>query len=505
MMWKESKLSQATVKIIKANEDVSIKKGVNSNKIENDDIWIYPEIEMLGFKDFVQHSTILPQCISAYKNNIAGFGIGVRYKDDIKETEEMKQEFDRLEEILDLLNIDKATKTVFEDIVEAREMFGIAYLEVIRNLKGEVCEIQFIEDTETVRKTPPLSPSIATNYYYKNKLITRNKKFCKYKQEKNGKTVFFKEFGDKRIMNKVTGEFADTLPLDEQSTEILEFKIGTTDYGTIRWIGQTLNIDGSRSAENLNNNYFREGRHTPLMLVVKGGTLKESSFTKLQEYMDGIKGENGQHAFLILEVEDDEDRAGFEDSKKVDIEVKDMASILQKDELFQDYLSNSRMKVQSAFRLPDLYVGYTKDFNRATSQTAVELTEQQVFIPERKALAYIINNKLLNEYGFKHVEAYFIAPEVSNTDDVVSLLNIAEKGGGLTPNVAREVAFKALGKDSEDYTEDWGNTPIAVLNTQKISNQIDGLISKAKSNSDDEIYLIMKEIKRLLELKEESS
>ena len=73
---------------------------------------------------------------------------------------------------------------------------------------------------------------------------------------------------------------------------------------------------------------------------------------------------------MVLEVENAEQRTGIDDEKTPTIEVKDLASILQKDELFQEYLDNNRKRVQSAFLLPDLYVGYTTDFNRATAQTA---------------------------------------------------------------------------------------------------------------------------------------
>ena len=102
--------------------------------------------------------------------------------------------------------------------------------------------------------------------------------------------------------------------------------------------------------------------------------------------MNDIKGEAGQHAFIILETETTDGRADFDQSEKPEIEIKDIANILQKDELFQDYIDNNRRKVQSAFQLPDIYVGYTTDFNRATAQTAQVITEQQVFQPERKSL-----------------------------------------------------------------------------------------------------------------------
>ena len=150
----------------------------------------------------------------------------------------------------------------------------------------------------------------------------------------------------------------------KRPNEILEFAIGTKPYGEVRWIGQLLGVDGSRRAESLNNNYFINGRHTPLLIMIKGGTLTEDSYTKLQEYMNGIKGEQGQHAFIVLEAENAEQRTDFDTSDKPEIEIKDIASILQKDELFQEYLENNRKRVQSAFLLPDLYVGYTTDFER---------------------------------------------------------------------------------------------------------------------------------------------
>jgi len=222
--------------------------------------------------------------------------------------------------------------------------------------------------------------------------------------------------------------------------------------------------------------------------------------------MDDIKGESGQHAFIILETEAADNTAGFEESKPT-IEVKDLASILQKDELFQGYIDNNRRKVQSAFLLPDLYVGYTTDFNRATAQTAMEVTEKQVFQPERKSLEWVINNKLLNEYGFQHVEAYFLAPDMSNPDDLAKVLTICNAAGGLTPNKAKQVALEAMGEVSEDYPGDWGDIPLAIQNQQTQAQAMAtnpfglamaSLIQKAEVNHDDDIIPVLKEIRKLL-------
>ena len=471
--------------------------------------WLTPPCELRGLERLKQNSTILPQCIQAYKSNIAGFGISVRYKEDIDETAEMAAEFERAQDIIELLTTEEDTKSVFEHIIESRETFGIAFLEVIRDPAGNVCQIDFISETPTVTKTAPIGDYIETVFYHKGEAVTRQKRFRKYRQQIGGNTVYFKEFGDPRIMDRRDGNYlaeGKELEIENRANEIIEFTLGDKPYGEVRWIGQMLGVDGSRRAENLNNNYFINGRHTPMMIVVKGGSLTDESFNRLQTYMDDIKGEAGQHAFMVLETEDSDKRVDFDASQSTDVEIKELAGIQKKDELFQEYLNNKRRQIQSSFRLPDLYVGYTTDFNRATAQTAQEVTEKQVFQPERRELAWIINNKLLNSYNFKYVEAYFLEPNINNPDDLAKLLTICNAAGGLTPNKAKQIVYSAFGETSEDYEGDWANEPLARSqageskseDSPDISEQLEKQIAKAAAEHDDNVVAVMKEVRNLL-------
>jgi PBSX family phage portal protein len=517
-------------KIEKSDKSEQLDPSISISAAE----WISHPVDMRGLKVLVDNSTILPQCIRAYKSNIAGFGISVEYAEDYdEETPEMKTEWSKLKSIIDLLNMDMQTKQVFESVVRDRETYGISYCEVIRNMEGDVVELQFIVDTPSIDMTYPLEPYVDTVYCYKGSQLSRKKKFRKFRQNVAGKTVYFKEFGDPRIMDKrdgrYLGETDEEIEKDDEANEIIEFRLGSMPYGEVRWIGQVLTIDGNRRAEILNNSYFRKGRHTPLMILIKGGTLSEESFEKLQMYMNGIEGESGQHSFLVLETDTIDGGAAFTDEKQPKIEIKDMAGILQKDELFQEYQENGRKKMQSAFLLPDLYVGYTTDFNRATAQTAMEVTEKQVFQPERESIAWIINNKLLNGYNFRYVEAYLMTPDITNPDDIQKILNITERAGGLTPNVAKEYTYEVMGKSgAEDYEGDWGDIPLAyaktltqsqqmelglnlpgdvqtaeptnkVVVTNEEMEQLDGQIEKAAgTGEDEELVAVMKSIRSAL-------
>lgn len=463
------------------------------------DEWIPHPVNMYGLKELVDNSTILPQCIRAYKNNISGFGISIHYKEDYnEETEEMKAEWNLAQRTIALLNMDCMIKEIFENIVRDRETYGISYCEVIRDMKGNVVQLEFIIDTPTIDMTYPLEPYIESVFFYNGEAIRRKKKFRKFRQNVAGKTVYFKEFGDPRIMDKRNGQYINILDeqidIDNQANEIIDFKVGSMPYGEVRWIGQVLTVDGNRRAEVLNNAYFRKGRHTPLMILIKGGTLSDDAFEKLQNYMNEIEGESGQHSYLVLEVENNEVSAQFNGTEQPEVEIKDLASILQKDELFQEYQENGRKKVQSAFLLPDLYTGYTTDFNRSTAQTAMEVTEKQVFQPERASLSWIVNNKLLNRYRFRYVEIQFDAPDITNPDDMQKMLNITERAGGLTPNTAKELTYTVLGKDGcEDYEGDWGDIPLAYAKTtsqgqmqQEFSGNVLGNMQEGKIKSTEE-------------------
>ena len=157
--------------------------------------WITAPVELMGYRQLVDDSTILPQCIRAYRHNIAGFGVGVRDVDDQdgqEETTEMRAEFDRMTEVIETLTLDMDTKELFEDLIEARETYGIGYLEVIRDADGNVSQLEFIHDTPSIEKTKPMEPYQDIEYFHHGQILKRKKKFRKYRQIIGNKQVYYK-------------------------------------------------------------------------------------------------------------------------------------------------------------------------------------------------------------------------------------------------------------------------------------------------------------------------
>lgn len=459
---------------------------------------IPPPYNLAHLIKMTEESTVIPQCIDAYKQNIVGFGFGLKYKQDdtnVEETAEMKQEWDKVKGLLQFFNFDKPFKDVWAEAVEHREQTGNGYIEIIRD--GTNMPVQAENMEPRYIKTTKLGDSVEVTIWRNGREFKLVKKFRRYLQEVNGNKVWFKAFGDPRKMSWRTGQYGETIPADEEANEILHLKIGSGAYGIPRWISQSPHISGSRKAEILNLNYFDDGRHVPMAVLVKNGMLTNESIQQLEEYANNVKGVDHAHKWLVLEVEGVAEGVTEDKQTKVDIEMKSLADILQGDALFQTYDDNSRMKQQSAFRLPDIFVGRSRDFNRATADKAREITEEQVFQPERDSLDFVLNNVLLEPYRLQHVEVFFQGPDISDSEDKAKLLTVYNAIGGVSPNDVRDEVGKILNKPVENFADESANLPLSLR--QQTGGMFPIAMSKSAQQSNPEIVNVLKDLRDVLE------
>ncbi|MCU5717554.1 phage portal protein [Bacillus cereus] len=454
-----------------------------------------------------EESTIVPQCIDAYKRNIAGFGHELQYKQpDIEETADMKKEWSIVDqEIIPTLSIEKPFKEVWEQLIEDRESTGNGYIEIIRNGEGKPCEIVNMLP-QYMRLTKRDENLQEVKYIVNGKEIKRKKKFRRFVQKVGAEVTYFKEFNDPRFLNKNTGEFSTiSWGPNLDATEVHHVKIGNGSYGIPRWLPHCIHVVGSRKAEELNLRYFKQGKHMPMAILIKNGILSEDSEAQLTEYVSNVEGEDNQHKYLLLQVESAEEGIVGDTPPQVDIELKSLAETLQNDALFLEYDEKSRQKVQSAFRLPDVYVGYIRDFNRATAESVREITEEQVFEPERNNLEFIINNVLLLPYDLKHVRVNLRKSEISNTEDMVKTIEVLADKGGLTFQDVRNIAGNMLNKEFSDYDIPEADQPVALVleRHRKVGGWQKGLgetlQKSADSNSNEDLVNVMKDLRDLLE------
>jgi PBSX family phage portal protein len=388
------------VQVVKANAPSTTSKQIYDDPFlgQYDGEIIAPPYNLRELKLIGEYSTILQQCIEAYKTNIFGFGFQPQYRFDYNAestTDELRkkadEEWTRLEEFYRYLNYDEEAEIILGYALEDREKMGNGYVEILRDALKRPAGLEYVDGQyiRVCKRSVPEEVEYKLQENGQQKSIKRWRTFRKYVQEVNGNRVWFKEYGDPRIMNLTDGKYDESTPENLRATELIHFKIGSGTYGVPRWIGHIVNVYGTRKAEELNFLYFKQGRHTPAAIIVENGMLSDDSVSQLQEYMSGIEGVDNAHKFLLLEAEGiaQETDVGDEKVTPVKVQIKSLAEILQQDALFLEYDTKSRDKLRSAFRIPPLYTGESQDYNKATADTARKITEEQVFQPERRNLS----------------------------------------------------------------------------------------------------------------------
>jgi capsid portal protein len=210
--------------------------------------------------------------------------------------------------------------------------------------------------------------------------------------------------------------------------------------------------------------YFKNGRHIPTAITVSNGKLDDASYEALQGYMNDLQGTENSHKFLLLEAlgTSEEKAMGDEKITPAKVEIKSLAEILQQDALFLEYDEKTRMKIRSSFRLPPLYTGEAQEFSRATADTARKVTEEQVFQPERKGLARVLNTLFLEPLGFSYVKLSIKGADFRDPIEIAKALYPLITAGAIAPNDLRTLASQVLGQKLDVFGDEF-NIPFQLL------------------------------------------
>ena len=379
-----------------------------------------PPFNMHEIARLIKMSNTLPQCIEAMEQNCEGFGYNLSVvvrEEEISESlkEAIKKEKDEIDNFFQYVSYEMSFTKLRKKMRKDLEGFGNGYFEVLRNMSGTVDGFEYVKAI-TVR-LGKLSSPIQIEIHRKNveghdyRTVEYKKRFRMFVQIVSSDKVYFKEYGDPRGINAHTGKVItedDKIDAESrgetihQATEIIHFKIEDpeTSYGIPRWIGNMISVSGSRSAEEVNLDYFDSKTIPPLVITVSGGTLGKDTHGRITQFVEeDIKGKENFHKILVLEAEGQTSPHSMEKST-VRIGFKELTQM--KEGMFQEYDKKNREKVRSSFRLPPIYVGLVADFNRATAITSREVAEEQVFTPEKADFDFMINHKIFPDLEIKY-------------------------------------------------------------------------------------------------------
>jgi PBSX family phage portal protein len=386
--------------------------------------------------------------------------------------EQMRLERSRLETFFEFCCVDLSFVTLRRRTRQDIEMMGNGYWEVLRDGSGDIVQLVYLPGF-TMRLLPLELELVDVDVNLKISEIAFDtmkvrRRFRRYVQVFEQQVVYFKEFGDPRILSRKTGRFFRSIDeleagdaADGPATEILHFKLhnARSAYGTPRWIGNLLSVLGTRQAEEVNFLYFENKSVPPLALLVSGGRLSAQSIPRIESYIENhIKGKRNFFKVLILEAEPPS--GGIDHTGRMKIELRPLTNAQHTDALFQNYDERNHDKVGQSFRLPRLLRGDIRDFNRSTGDAALSFAEMQVFQPEREEFDFVVNRKLLADMGIRFWRFRSNSPVTRDPAAMADIVKGLVNANILTPEEGRLLASDVFNREFKKISASWVKQPV---------------------------------------------
>lgn len=500
---------------------------------------VEPPFEMLTLSMLSEQNTELGQVIEAMEVNIEGFGHRFEsrlVKPQDGDIPEELRETERLERIKLENFFAYATEESFTEFRRKRrndlEHTGCAYAEVIRGANGEIqglvhipsyqIRLGIMDKALTEYERPILekqadgSVKIAKIKSYKR---FRPFAHCRFTRRANlslvgsAYTVWFKEFGDPRMISSKTGlpfELDEEVREDEIASEIIFWRLYSprTPYGLPRYIGNLLSILGDRASEEINFLTFKNNNIPSMVVAVSNGQLTQGSIDRMESFVESqIKGSSNYSKFLILEAEGTEAETG--DEHQVKLEITPLTKDQHDDALFQNYSKGNQDKVRRCFRVPPLFVGKADDYTTSTADSSRKLADEQIFAPERNVFDDFINRILFPYMGIVYHKFASNSPNTTDNQELVKMMGAAEKTGAQTPRIARAVLEEILGKELPPFPEGFpADVPFSQTMAEAVKNkadatepgqQVTALKSKSSGDVPDEVVQYLLKVRKELE------
>jgi len=325
---------------------------------------------------------------------------------------------------------------------------------------------------------------VVEDVHYELREQRRFKRFRPYVQIVGTSTRWFKELGDPRVVDCRDGSVVrrDRLlekseaaeprfTLDGDRVVIREGLVGfpvrlaanavrhlrlyctRSPYGLPRYNGHLFAIFGSRAADEINYTTFKNNNIPSMAITVTNGQLTDESAERIQEFVEStIAGDDNYSKFLLLEAEPIQE--AVRDPGSMRIEIKALTREQHTDALFVEYQKNNDERVRRAWRFPPVFVGWSSDWSGKTIEASRKLADEQVFGPERQRVDRFWTCDVLLRLGIVWSTFRSLSPNVTENAELVRLLNMAEKTGGLTPRIARQLMALVVNRDLGEVDAD---------------------------------------------------
>jgi len=291
----------------------------------------------------------------------------------------------------------------------------------------------------------------------------------------SGREIWFREYGDPRIMSRATGKYFEDREAweshlrelgrdeetDHEATEIYHFVIpdSRSVWGFPLWFGGLRSVMGSTAMEDTNLLHFSESGIPPYVVLVNGGKLKSGAADVIAEHFKGLKGRKGRHKMLVIEALPPKSKGGVNAGSTGKVEIV-LERLFQPDEAaFIKYDQENRDKAAETMRVPRILRAAGGDYNRATAMSALTMFENMVAGPLREAWDDEFDT-FCRDRGYRLVRTRSRSPITRDPETQAKIVDILAKAGGLVPGEVREQAADILNAELPEIHKAWTKQPM---------------------------------------------
>jgi PBSX family phage portal protein len=353
--------------------------------------FIPPRFNPNTWAQALEQNTRLARCIRSFARNTVGLGWHIEPMHPItKQTPEtdksiVVEQGEKLRALFSYPNEKMPLSEIFYLMKVDEEATGNGYIEIVRNNRGDINRLYHVPAT-TMRVRSMKKVEGRTQVYG-------------FVQIRGNQKRYFKEFGDKRVMDAISGDWYSgnsSLPPDQRASEILHFKVYdplSSFYGSPRYVPASAAISGNRMAAIRNVSFFENDAVPRMALLVSGGRLTQESQQQIEDFVRGkARGPDQAHRVMIIQVEPT--KVGFQQQNKTMVELRPLTVGVTEDASFQTYRSANDEEVREIFGLAPVFFS-TENVNKASAAVSREITNEQEFEPDRLEKEYQINQTIV--------------------------------------------------------------------------------------------------------------
>ena len=315
--------------------------------------------------------------IDAKTDSVVGLGYRFRYsskvlkqlekiakKDDGAERKrvfelKLDDKRDKFEEYIDSTNSEHSIQEILQRIYMDRLIMGNAYIEVGRSKDGSISYIGHVSPVH----------------------IRIRKRRDGYVQMVRGKTVFFRNFGDRKTKDPINGD-----PNPNELLHIRRYSPKDDYYGLPESTSTITAMAGMKFAEQYNIDFFENKAVPRYIIKSRGLILGDTEQNELLKFFEtNLKG--SPHRTIYIPIPSGNDK----DIDFVPVETG------KQDGHFLQYIRDSTQFILSRHRVPQARIGLSSAAtSQAESREAEKTFKETVCQPEQRMIEYNLN-KIIKE------------------------------------------------------------------------------------------------------------